>query len=343
MNGTVLRGSGRRLAVVVAALALVATAAVLGNRAAEADSRAAAAQTRAAQAAVADAAAAGRAADIHAGHSVQLSEAQKKAIELQQAAPVRGSEFRANCLSSHRGGNDPIVKPGQTGASHIHEFFGNRSTNANSTLQSLGAATTNCDPGTDLSAYWVPTLYKNGVAVAPESVIVYYQGITNPTTARAYPPGLKVVVGNAAALNKDENPSARWSCRGHSFADRDFVNCPPGSKLETYLDFPTCWDGRLDSPDHRSHLAFSPGIGHGCPSSHPIAVPRVEFLITYPVNGTGLTLGGTRNGVNVTTAPGYTFHGDFFNAWKQPELERRVRDCINAGYICGTNGVPIQQ
>ena len=54
-----------------------------------------------------------------------------------------------------------------------------------------------------------------------------------------------------------------------------------------------------------------------------------------------LSLGGTVNGVNVTNAPGYTYHGDFINAWDQPELERRVRDCVNAGRICGTNGNPI--
>jgi len=337
----------RRAAVIVAALALLGAAGMVGmvgNRAADAEARAAAAKQRAAQEAVAGAAVAGRAADVHAGHGVQLSAEQKKAIEAQRAALVRGSEFRANCFSSHRGGNDPIVKPGQTGASHMHEFFGNRSTDANSTLTSLGAATTNCDPNTDLSAYWVPTLYKYGAPVAPESVIVYYQGITNPLTAKPYPPGLKVVVGNALATNPDQNPSARWSCRGYSFSGRDFQNCPPGSKLETYLDFPTCWDGHsLDSADHRSHMAFSPGIGWGCPSTHPVAVPRVEFLITYPVNGTGLSLGGTRNGVNVTDAPGYTFHGDFFNAWKQPELQRRVTTCINGGYICGTDGYPIQQ
>ena len=72
-----------------------------------------------------------------------------------------------------------------------------------------------------------------------------------------------------------------------------------------------------------------------------MVLPRLEFLITYPVNGGGLSLGGTVNGANVTTAPGYTFHGDFINAWDQPELERRVRNCVNAGRICGTNGNPI--
>ena len=41
--------------------------------------------------------------------------------------------------------------------------------------------------------------------------------------------------------------------------------------------------------------------------------------------------------------PGYTFHGDFMNAWDPAELQRRVDNCIRAGYICGTDGNPIQQ
>ncbi|MFC0110015.1 DUF1996 domain-containing protein [Kibdelosporangium aridum] len=254
--------------------------------------------------------------------------------------PFAASEFRANCLSSHRAGNDPIVFPNQPNVSHIHEFFGNRTTNAHSTLKSLRSGTTNCQPTADLSAYWVPTLYKNGVPIAPESVIIYYQGIHNAPQAVAPPQGLRIVVGNATAATADQNPAARWSCVGHGASSRDFMNCPPGSKLETYLDFPTCWNGRdLDSPNHKDHMAFAPGLV--CPPTHPVVLPRTEFLITYTVNGTGLTLAGTRNGTNVTTAPGFTFHGDFMNAWDPAELERRMRDCIRAQRICGTNGNPI--
>ncbi|MCZ7457889.1 DUF1996 domain-containing protein [Streptomyces sp. WMMC940] len=284
----------------------------------------------------------GRAPMNHRAHAYTYTKAQAAAIVAQAAAPLRGSEFRADCFSSHRRGDDPIVFPGQAGRSHIHEFYGNRTANASSTLQSLSAGTTNCTPSTDLSSYWTPTLYQNGVPVAPERVTVYYQGITDRTRAVAHPRGLRYVVGNALATSPDQNPAARWSCVGRPESSRDFMNCPPGTKLENYLDFPTCWDGRnLDSANHRDHMAYA--TGQTCPSSHPVVVPRLELLITWPVHGGGLTLAGTRGGVNVTDAPGHTFHGDFFNAWNQAELERRVRDCIVAGYICGTDGRPIEQ
>ncbi|TLQ43648.1 hypothetical protein [Streptomyces marianii] len=39
---------------------------------------------------------------------------------------------------------------------------------------------------------------------------------------------------------------------------------------------------------------------------------------------------------------GHDARGDFFNAWNQAEPERRVRDCAVAGYICGTDGRPLE-
>jgi len=279
----------------------------------------------------------------HGGHT-GYSATQLAAIRDQRIEPFAdpGSEFRAECLSKGRAGDDPIVKPGQAGASHIHEFYGNKTTNAYSTEQSLRSGATNCSPSADLSAYWTPTLYQYGRPVAPERVTVYYQGVFGRANAVTPPQGLRVVVGNAGATSPEQNPAARWSCLGYPEASVDFRICPPGSKLQTYLDFPTCWDGRnLDSPDHKSHVQFIiGGIGGYCPAGYPKLLPRTEFLITYPVNGGGLSLGGTRNGVNVTNAPGYTFHGDWFNVWVPGELERRMNTCIRGGWICGVNGNP---
>ena len=62
---------------------------------------------------------------------------------------LRGSNFYSNCRFSHSSEDDPIVYPGQPGRSHSHTFFGNKSTNAFSTVARLGRATTTYYPRAD--------------------------------------------------------------------------------------------------------------------------------------------------------------------------------------------------
>jgi len=52
-------------------------------------------------------------------------------------------QFIVDCLFAHRAKDDPIVYPRQPGASHMHDFFGNKSTNAFSTYRSMRRARTN--------------------------------------------------------------------------------------------------------------------------------------------------------------------------------------------------------
>src|SRR5213596_2854490 len=80
---------------------------------------------------------------------------------------LHGQNFFSNCYFSHIGPDDPIVYPNQPGVSHSHTFFGAKSTNAASTVKSLRASPTTCKRGGDTAAYWVPTLYSNGVPVQP--------------------------------------------------------------------------------------------------------------------------------------------------------------------------------
>ncbi|GAA3767753.1 DUF1996 domain-containing protein [Micromonospora maritima] len=50
---------------------------------------------------------------------------------------------------------------------------------------------------------------------------------------------------------------------------------PPG--VGRGVQFPECWDGvRLDSPDHRSHLAYADR--GDCPR-HPVAVPGITLSV----------------------------------------------------------------
>src|SRR5204863_3050651 len=62
--------------------------------------------------------------------------------------------------------DDPIVFPGQPGASHMHDFFCNKATDAFSTYAQMIAAPTSCPSG-DTAGYWAPGLYKNGVKINP--------------------------------------------------------------------------------------------------------------------------------------------------------------------------------
>ena len=251
---------------------------------------------------------------------------------------VRVSEFLADCPYSHRLPDDPIVFPSLPGASHMHSFFGSRVTDAYSDVTDLLNGASNCSPAVDTSSYWVPTFYVNDQPVEPVTGIFYYlgEGVNPDVTARiqAFPLGLRIVAGNAKATAPDATTISRWSCLHHNEAgaSKDFLTCPAGSMIESYLDFPQCWNGRdLDSADHKSHMAYP--VGGNCPSTHPVPVPKLRQVLRYPANGDPARF-------RLSSGRGFTMHGDFFNAWPVAELERRVRDCIRPIIKCGVNGTP---
>jgi PKD repeat protein len=234
------------------------------------------------------------------------------------------AEFVARCPLSHRLPDDPIIYPGRPGASHLHDFFGNTGTDAFSTYESLLADGTNCDPLPDRSPYWVPSLYApGGERIATEQATFYYlSGHDERQDVRAFPRGLRVVAGNSKATEPQSTRVIQWGCLGVNRPATSAMAepCPAGSKLELYVDFPDCWNGRdRDAPDHQSHMAYS--NGGECPPGHPIAVPRLQFKLRYPV------LGGP--GFELSSGEAITAHGDFLNAWEQDELVRRVEDCLH--------------
>ncbi|GAB3441945.1 DUF1996 domain-containing protein [Actinophytocola sediminis] len=251
-------------------------------------------------------------------------------------AVIPVAEFPADCSLSHRLPDDPIVAPNLPGASHSHDFFGNHATDAFSEYEDLLGSTGNCNPASDISSYWVPTLYRNNQPVVPTGITFYYlgEGVQNPAATQPTPVGLKIVAGNAKATG-DNDSIARWSClhAGHVSPSKNFVNCPSGTQLETYLDFPQCWNGTsLDSANHQSHMSYP--VGGNCPSSHPVQVPKLRMVLRYPVSGDPSVL-------RLASGDGRTMHGDFFNVWPADEMERRVRDCIRPVVKCGHDGRPL--
>jgi hypothetical protein len=163
---------------------------------------------------------------------------------------------------------------------------------------------------------------------------------------RAFPPGLRMVAGNAHAVAPQSKLVAYWDCAGSVVRSKPSATPPPRcgvvsgkvlgrrkgetrfhpmtvrskTHLELRVNFPDCWDGkRLDSPDHKSHMAYSRDFV--CPRSHPVKVPLIQLMIRYPlVSGKGLTL---------ASGGRFSAHADFFNAWDERALARLVDACFH--------------
>ncbi|GIF45654.1 hypothetical protein Afe04nite_01930 [Asanoa ferruginea] len=253
-------------------------------------------------------------------------------------------EFQANCSVSRTNvGDDPIVFPKLPGASHLHTFMGNTTTNANSTVESLSKGQTTCKAKGDLSAYWMPTLFNGDTAVNPEGLqtIYYKTGVTDYRSVRAFPKGLRFVVGNAKNTDADKFLAATeegFEC-GDSYKNKNIpqtCSSERSVKLNIRYQAPSCWDGiHLDSPDHQSHMAYPidthTASGLVCPDDHPVAVPKLEFKMAWPVNG-------NMSKVHFASGAGPTFHYDFFNGWDDRTLAAMVNGCIVAARQCDAQG-----
>ena len=240
--------------------------------------------------------------------------------------------------------DDPIVFPTMKGVSHMHDFIGNGSIDANSTYGTAISGITNCAEPSDTAGYWVPALYRNGVKIAPVGGIytgnwktrqrIYYRdsNLDEGTPVRSFPPDFRILAGNGHAMSPAENPklgsSIYWGCADNSTGK---LKLPPAScsvgAISLHVGFPNCWDGQnIDSADHKTHVVYP--SGGECPSDHPVALPRVIVRLEYPV-------GRDTGNITLSSGPPYTIHGDFWNTWRQPRLDELVAGCLNADEDCG--------
>jgi hypothetical protein len=249
-------------------------------------------------------------------------------------------QFVASCEITHRLKDDPIVYPGRPGAAHSHDFFGTNNANAFSTLVSLRSGLSSCPdrPG-DTAAYWSPTLYYEGKAVTPRRIRVYYRnGGKDPATIRPFPAGLKMIAGDAtaSASRKQATSVAAWACTvvGDEKEVQDVPRCT-GDSLRLRIVFPDCWDGKnLDSPDHKSHMAYSRS---GRCASGWVPLPKITIGLRYWYSD---GLGRDPSKVTLSSGNAYNGHADFFNSWNQSNLEALVKYCINAARDCGDTSGP---
>ena len=243
----------------------------------------------------------------------------------------RVGQIAVECGYSHSAFDDPIVHPGHPGRSHRHDFFGNTTTDAHSTLATLLEGDTTCQKRMDTAAYWAPSLLDHGEPVVPSGSIAYYRAApgVDPTELENYPPDLRIVAGDMTATEPQSTDLVGWACGLSSRHHAEPPTCPASAPLRAVITFPDCWDGvRTDSPDHRSHMANSEaGV---CPATHPVHVPQLTFVVAYPISGEGHDL-------SLASGPPITLHADFVNAWDHEGLGREIELCLHRDVVCGVS------
>ena len=247
-------------------------------------------------------------------------------------------QFVVRCTYSHTLMDDPIVFPGQPGASHEHDFFGNKSVDADSTVQSMLAAGTTCRAASDTAGYWAPTASIDGHKIRPPVMRIYYLG-TRGEDVETIPEGLQLIGGNKTATSADENPHVHWYC-GET-ADVKTTrqpfpyDCSPYASQElvdgviAIIDLPNCWDGVGLTPEHTVY----PQNGD-CPSGYSHVLPRLSERLHFGIMDPTAADGSVA--LTLSSGPYWTMHADFWNTWQQDRLDQLVDQCIDAGVHCGS-------
>lgn len=263
---------------------------------------------------------------LASGLAVATESAAAAAAQPKQRGAIPGI-FTVGCEYSHSAMDDPIVLPGNSGASHLHEFFGNITTDANTTTASLLAGLTTCAQPQDHSAYWVPAVIQNGQPIAPVRATVYYRG-SKGNTVRPFPAGFKLVTPRG-------DRTTHWTCNlanvrvKRSKGTADVPTCTGLERLVAHVRFPSCWDGKnLDSADHKSHVVY-PGKRRVCPADHSVRLPELVVNVRYPLS----VRGGP--GIQLSSGDASSMHADVFSAWSGGRQRHLVRVCLNRHIKCG--------
>lgn len=124
--------------------------------------------------------------------------------EAPHPSPDEVGAFRFTCLVGQLLKDDPIVYPGQPGKSHLHQFFGNTLTNANSTYQSLrttggSTCTRSATESPQRSAYWMPAMLDGiGNAIKADWMNTYYKQLpaSDPNCAKTVDPANGAIISS---------------------------------------------------------------------------------------------------------------------------------------------------
>ncbi|QRV83650.1 WSC domain protein [Ceratobasidium sp. AG-Ba] len=264
---------------------------------------------------------------------------------------------------------DPLVNPGANGE-HVHTVVGGSAFSPTSTTHD-SLANSKCSSSSlqdDKSAYWSPSLYyvhSNGsYSLIPSSTRIYYflKPGNGTTPVKAFPKGHRMLAGPPS--NKRPNPppprgklsydqlqamdprvaAIKWGCSagavqgqgngGSMDGQRPYLpnDAPNGcGVVNAGIFYPSCSDGRLDSPDHFDHMRYplDGSNGYNCPPSHPIKYPTIFMEHFYFPKADQPYRGANRGNWILSSGDriGTSFHADFIEGWSNNALDDALASC----------------
>lgn len=256
---------------------------------------------------------------------------------------------RIYCVISHFSYDDPVVFPGEPGRAHLHMFWGNTATDADTTSENiLTTGSGSCEGGLDYRVgAWIPAVFNaQDEVVVPEEVFIYYKTFGGPgmryDLVQPIPQGLGMLA-SADTLNFSA------SLISSGFGDHNGENA-----LSFNVTFPSCVatengqrDGQpiLDFRDMpgdaanqvNSHVSYpADGNDVDCPLSHPYRFPTPQFIMFFDADDTG-NAPYLSSDAQAGAAPLSTLHGDYmFGA--HPDVNDDILQCVREARSCGFDG-----
>lgn len=263
--------------------------------------------------------------------------------------------LRTVCDYSHFNFDDALVYPGQKDRSHLHMYFGNTTTDANTNPDTIAnAGNSSCRGGiVNRSGYWIAAMIdtRSGQPLVPVNQDVAHGGIdvyyktgyhgVRDADVRAIPKGFRMIAGNSKSTGAQSSVPqiVEYGCNDSNW--QSFIpstsSCGPGNWVYMSVQFPQCWDGSsLDSPDHKSHVQYATD-GRGCVNpAFPVALPEVTYVVKYRVGPEGTA--SWRLSSDVIGAPaGSSGHADYVFGWDETVFGTAIREIVNRGLSGGSN------